>query len=171
MEEPGGLQSMESQRARQDWATSIHSVIAQLVKNPPAMQETPVRFLGWEDPLEKGEDTHSGILGLPLWLSWWRICLQCGRPEFNPWVGKIPWRKERLPTPVFWPGEFHELQSMGSQRVIHDWEMFIFTFMLFIRSLELICVIYECLYPLTNISPFHPPLSPGHHHSTLCFYE
>ena len=30
------------------------SLEAQLVKNPPAMQETPVRFLGWEDPLEKG---------------------------------------------------------------------------------------------------------------------
>ena len=30
------------------------SLIAQLVKNPPAMQETPVRFLGWEDPPEKG---------------------------------------------------------------------------------------------------------------------
>ena len=42
-------------------------MIAQLVKNPPAMQETPVQFLGWEDPLEK----------------------------------------ERLPTAVFWPGEFH----------------------------------------------------------------
>ena len=27
------------------------------------------------------------------------------------WVGKIPWRKERLPTPVFWPGEFHGLYS------------------------------------------------------------
>ena len=27
------------------------------------------------------------------------------------WVGKIPWRKERLPTPVFWPGKFHELYS------------------------------------------------------------
>ena len=30
------------------------SLVAQLVKNPPAMQKTPVRFLGWEDPLEKG---------------------------------------------------------------------------------------------------------------------
>ena len=30
------------------------SLIAQLVKNPPAMQETPVQFLGWEDLLEKG---------------------------------------------------------------------------------------------------------------------
>ena len=31
--------------------------------------------------------------------------LQCGRPGFDPWVGKILWRRERLPTPVFWPGE------------------------------------------------------------------
>ena len=46
------------------------SLIAQLVKNPPAMQETLVRFLGQEDPLEKGSPTHSSILGLPLWLSW-----------------------------------------------------------------------------------------------------
>ena len=40
------------------------SHVAQLVKNPPAMQETPVRFLGWEDPLEKGQATHCSILGL-----------------------------------------------------------------------------------------------------------
>ena len=39
------------------------------------------------------------------------ICLQCGRPGFDPWVGKIPWRRERIPTPVFWPGEFHGLYS------------------------------------------------------------
>ena len=43
---------------------------AQLVKNPPAMQETPVQFLDQEDPLEKGTVTHASILGLPLWLSW-----------------------------------------------------------------------------------------------------
>ena len=87
------------------------SLIVQLVKNPPAMQETPVRFLGREDHLEKGQATHSSILRLPLWLSWERICLQCGQPAFDPWVGKIPWRRERLPTPVFWPGEFHGLYS------------------------------------------------------------
>ena len=38
-----------------------------------------------------------------------KIRLQCGRPGFDPWIGKIPWRRERLPTPVFWPGEFHGL--------------------------------------------------------------
>ena len=46
------------------------SLVAQLVKNFPAMQETPVRFLGQEDPLEKGVATHSSILGFPWWLSW-----------------------------------------------------------------------------------------------------
>ena len=58
-------------------ALSKASLIALLVKNPPATQETLVQFLGWEDPLEKGQTTHSNILGLPLWLSWQRICLQC----------------------------------------------------------------------------------------------
>ena len=42
------------------------SLIAQLVKNTPAIQETLVLFLGWEDSLEKGQDTHSSALGLPL---------------------------------------------------------------------------------------------------------
>ena len=38
------------------------SLVAQLVKNPPAMQETWVQSLGWEDPLEKGKATHYSIL-------------------------------------------------------------------------------------------------------------
>ena len=42
------------------------SLVAQLVKNQPAMQETWVQSLGWEDPLEKGIATHSSILA-------WRI--------------------------------------------------------------------------------------------------
>ena len=42
------------------------SLVAQLVKNPPAMHETWVRSLGWEDLLEKGKATHSNILA-------WRI--------------------------------------------------------------------------------------------------
>ena len=37
---------------------------------------------------------------LLLWLSWWRIHLQCRRPGFDPWVGKIPWRRERLESPM-----------------------------------------------------------------------
>ena len=42
------------------------SLVAQLVKNPPAMWETWVQSLGWKDPLEKGRATHSSILA-------WRI--------------------------------------------------------------------------------------------------
>ena len=34
-----------------------------------------------------------------------------GDPGFNSWVIKIPWRREWLPTPVFWPEEFHEFQA------------------------------------------------------------
>ena len=37
-------------------------LVAQLVKNPPATQETSVQFLGWEDLLEKGMATHSSII-------------------------------------------------------------------------------------------------------------
>ena len=53
---------------------------------------------------------------LSLWLSWQRICPQCGGPGFNPWIGKIPWRRERLPTPVFWLGEFLGLYSSWSHK-------------------------------------------------------
>ena len=34
-------------------------------------------------------------------------------PGFDPWVGKIPWRREQLPTPVFLPGEFHGQSSLA----------------------------------------------------------
>ena len=53
------------------------SLVAQLVKNLPAMQETWVRSLGWEDP----------------------------------------WRWEGLPTPVFWPGEFHGQSPWGRKEL------------------------------------------------------
>ena len=42
-----------------------------------------------------------GTYGLPWQLSWQRIHLQCRRPQFDSWVRKICWRRDRLPTPVF----------------------------------------------------------------------
>ena len=54
------------------------SLVAQLVKDPPAMRETWVRSLGWEDPLEKGKATHSSILA---WRIPWTICKESDRPE------------------------------------------------------------------------------------------
>ena len=42
------------------------SLVAQMVENPPAMQQTQVRSLGWKDPLEKGIATHSSVLALEI---------------------------------------------------------------------------------------------------------
>ena len=78
-EEPGELQSMASQRAGHDWACphisnviqylsqgpSRVSLVAQMVKNLPTMQETWVQFLGWENPLEKGMATQPTPVFLP----------------------------------------------------------------------------------------------------------
>ena len=58
------------------------SLVAQLVKNPPAMQET------WVDPR----------------------------------VGKVLWRREKVPTPVFWPGEFHGLYSPWGRQELNTTE-------------------------------------------------
>ena len=44
-------------------------------------------------------------LNNPRWLRQWRIHLKCGTSQFYPWFGKIPWRREWQPTPVFLPGE------------------------------------------------------------------
>ena len=88
-----------------------NSLIAQLVKNSPATQETLVQFLGWEDTLGEG-------IGCSLQYSWGSLVAQLVKnlptmweTWFNTWVGKIPWRRERLPSPVFSPGEFHGLYS------------------------------------------------------------
>ena len=79
--EPGGLPSMESHRVGHNWsdleaaAAAVYiwaSLVAKLVKNPPAMQE----------------------------------------PQFDSWVGKIPWRRTWQPTPVFLPGESHGQRSL-----------------------------------------------------------
>ena len=100
------------------------SLVAQLVKNLPATQETPVWFLGWEDSPREG-------IGYQLQYSWASLVAQLVKnlpaiweTWFNPWVEKIPWRREQLPTPVFRLGEYHGLDSMGLQRVRHYWATF-----------------------------------------------
>ena len=54
----------------------------------------------------------SSLAGLPWWYRGESVCLQCGRPGFHPWVGKIPWRRKWQPTPVFLPGESHGRRSL-----------------------------------------------------------
>ena len=74
-----------------------------------------------------GRSTGEGI-GYPLWYSWASLVAQLvknlpAKQEtwFDPWVGKIPWRRERLPTPVFWPRKFRG--SMGLQMVAKSLQM------------------------------------------------
>ena len=56
--------------------------------------------------------------GLAWWLSGYEStfnagdCLQCRRHRFDPWVGKIPWRRTWRPTPVFLPGKYHGQRSL-----------------------------------------------------------
>ena len=63
---------------------------------------------------------------LPWGLRLESVCLQCGRPRFDPWVGKIPLEKAMathssiLAWKISWMEEPGRLQSMGSQRVGHD---------------------------------------------------
>ena len=92
------------------------ALVAQMVKNLLAMQETWVQSLGWEDPLQKGMATHFSLLA-------WRT----------------PWTEE--------PGG---LQSMGSQRVWHDWVTNIFTFICFIHIYPL------HMYPIYTHIPATP---------------
>ena len=56
------LKTWENERLGVFSLHSWTSLVAQLVMNPPAMRETCVQSLGWEDALEKGKATHSGIL-------------------------------------------------------------------------------------------------------------
>ena len=53
------------------------------------------------------------LYGIPWWLSGKESTCQCRRPGFDPWVGKIPWRREWLPTPVFLPGK-----SLGQRSLL-----------------------------------------------------
>ena len=77
------------------------------------------------------------------------FCLQWGRPMFDFGVGKIPWIRERLPTLIFWPGEFHGLNSPWGCK---QWDM---TDQLSHSHSPVSCLIGCCcwmliLYPLTR---------------------
>ena len=73
-------------------------------------------------------DLDLSLKGLPWWLSEWGICLQCRRHRrrgFDPWVGKIPWRRKLQPTPIFLPGKSRQNSLVGyspwGSRVGHNW--------------------------------------------------
>ena len=65
------------------------SLIAQLVKNPPTVQETPVWFLGLEEPLEKGQATHSCVPGLTYGSGGKESTCNAGDPGLIPGLGRF----------------------------------------------------------------------------------
>ena len=69
---------------------------------------------------------NKALFGLPWWLRQKRICLQCGRHGFDPWVGKIPWRRAWQSPLALLPGESQGQRSLAGYspricRVRHDW--------------------------------------------------
>ena len=83
--------------ANRIWMTGVWCYNSALTSEAEIMAATMIR---------KGT---LSVIGCPYRVG--RIRLQCGRAGFDPWVGKIPGRRERLSTLVIWPGEFHGLYS------------------------------------------------------------
>ena len=113
---PGGSEGKESTCNVGDL-----SLIPELGRSSGEGKGYPLQYSGLENSIDcivhGVTNSQTGLtdfhfhFGLPWWLRGYSVCLECRRPGFNPWVGKIPQRKEGLPTPVFWPGEFHGLYS------------------------------------------------------------
>ena len=88
------------------------SLIAQLVKNPPVMQES-LAFNSWVRKICWRRDRlpTSVFLTFPCGSGGKESTCNVGDLGSIPGLGGSPWRRERLLTPVFWPGEFHRLYS------------------------------------------------------------
>ena len=66
---------------------------------------------------------------VPWWLNGRNICLQCGRLGFDPWVGKIPWRRKWQPTPVLLPRKSHRRRSLVGYSLWGRTQLSDFTFL------------------------------------------
>ena len=159
------------------WVSCSHQM-TKLLAFQPQHQSFQLVFKGWFPLRLTGSilDSENSIL--------W-IRLQCRRPQFNSWVGKIHWRRDRLPTPVFlefpcgssskesacnvWdlgsipglgrsPGEGNGYQlqysglenSMGSQRIRHDWVTFTSLYSVF-RACLWSCLVSSFLSLLVSV--------------------
>ena len=117
--------------------------------------------------------TQYHLNGRPWWLRWQRIHLQCGRPGFDPRVGKIPWRRGRLPTPVFWPGEFHGLYSprdLQESDTTERLSLSLFCGVTVPFLWALVCTGF-CLCPPRLESPFPPVLRKSYKQILLAFRD
>ena len=128
----GALVTMNNDLLKRDWVWDFiwiprASLVAQMVKHLPAMQETRVQSLGWEDPLKKEMTAHFSILA-------WKIpwTAEPGRLQStgslrvstgslrvgHDWVTSLSlftfmhWRRKWQPTPVLLPGKSHGQRSL-----------------------------------------------------------
>ena len=136
---PGPIHPLPASTAAYSLCRETHSTSLKLKQHTQAFHIealiTPYLFIS-TDPYCLTHSSHTLHLhtlvcphsptGLPWWVRQSRICLQCGRPRFSPWVGKVPWRRKWQPTPVFVPGESHGQRSLvgyspwGPKRVGND---------------------------------------------------
>ena len=102
------------------------SLVAQLVKNPPVMQEALVQFMGRKIPWRRDRLLTPVFLGFPGGSDGKESACNMGDLGLIPRLRRFPWRRAWKSTPVFLPGESPctdepgRLQSMGSKRVGHD---------------------------------------------------
>ena len=100
-------------------------------------------------------------MGYPLQYSWASLVAQLVKnlpamweTGFNPWVGKIPWRRGRLPTPVFWPGEFHGLCSPWGRKESDTTERLSLSLSMLRKSFSLFIPLFLSFLP-SFFLPFH----------------
>ena len=106
-EEPGRLQSIGWQRVGHDWSdwacrnankhSNVNKMYIDLIQYQVQHWIRYFMLMSW---------------GLLWWLRQERICLQCERPGFDPWVSKILWRRNWQPTAIFLPGESQRQRSL-----------------------------------------------------------
>ena len=94
-------------------------------KFPGEGKGNPLQYSCLENAMDGGPSCPWGLKESDLDNVTCSVYLQCGRPGFNPWVRKIPWRRKWLPRPLFLPGESHGWRSLvgcspRGCRVEHD---------------------------------------------------
>ena len=106
-----GSQAASSKALRQEQAQ--HGPCT--ARRPGQHGTTSIRRRGWVREVERWGRGRCYLgpfgLGKNAWLPWWprqwSVCLQWGRPGFDPCVGKMPWRRKWQPTPELLPGKSH----------------------------------------------------------------
>ena len=94
------------------WNAGDLGLILGLGRSPGEGKGYPLQYSCLDNSMDRG--AWKATVHEAVWLRWLRICLPCGRSGFDPWVGKIPWRRAWQPTLVFLFGESPWTEEPGS---------------------------------------------------------